>query len=133
MAYWQSLIKSAEKNGVGRASRRYNRNHSYIYFCHRAGTGLRRPWPVSRRLHYQPKEHAEAELKLIQDVRRRSPTPGLNEFWSRLRRRGYTRRPESLYRVIWKLGMLPVEKKKPPYTPKPYEQMTFPVSGSRWT
>ncbi len=32
MAYRQSLMKYAEKYGVSRASRKYNRNRSYIYF-----------------------------------------------------------------------------------------------------
>ena len=32
MAYRQSLMKYAEKYGVSRASRKYNRNRSYICF-----------------------------------------------------------------------------------------------------
>ena len=48
------------------------------------------------------------------------------ELWHRLRRRGYTRRPESLFRVMRKLGLFPQVEKKPAYRPKPYEQMTYP-------
>ena len=32
MAYRQSLMKCAEKYGVSRASRKYNKSRSYIYF-----------------------------------------------------------------------------------------------------
>ena len=32
MAYRQSLMKYAEKYGVGRASRKYNKSRLYIYF-----------------------------------------------------------------------------------------------------
>ena len=48
------------------------------------------------------------------------------ELWYRLRLRGYTRRPESLFRVMRKLGMFQQSKSKNTYTPKPYEQMTCP-------
>ena len=68
----------------------------------------------------------EAELKLIRDMRRRNPTLGMVELWHRLRQRGYTRCPESLFRVMRKMGLFPAEKPKNTYKPKPYEQMTYP-------
>ena len=80
----------------------------------------------SRRPHSHPNQHTEAELKLIRDLRRRNPSLGMVELWHRLRLRGYTRRPESLFRVMRKLGMFPAAEKKPAYKPKPYEQMTYP-------
>ena len=43
-----------------------------------------------------------------------------------LSRRGYTRCPESLFRVMRRLGMFPDPKPKKTYKPKPYEQMTHP-------
>ena len=48
------------------------------------------------------------------------------ELWHRLKKRGYSRRPESLFRIMRKLGMFPQKKQKNPYIPKPYEQMTYP-------
>ena len=51
---------------------------------------------------------------------------GLIDLWCRLRERGYTRCPESLYRVLKRLGALPEQSEKQPYHPKPYEQMTYP-------
>ena len=81
MAYRQSLMKYAEKYGVGRASRRYNKSRSYIYFWRRRWDGTEASLACrSRRPHHHPKEHTQAELKLIRDMRRRNPTLGLNEF-----------------------------------------------------
>ena len=65
-------------------------------------------------------------MKLIRDMRRRNPNLGMVELWYRLRQRGYTRRPESLFRVMKKLGLFPPKEKKPAYKPKPYQQMTYP-------
>ena len=59
-------------------------------------------------------------------MRRRKPDLGMLELWYRLKKRGYTRRPESLFRDMRKLGLFPQAEKKPVYKPKPYEQMTHP-------
>ena len=48
------------------------------------------------------------------------------ELWRRLRQRGYTRRPENLFRVMRKLEMFPAPKPKKAYKSKPYEQMSRP-------
>ena len=127
MAYRQSLMKYAEKYGVSRASRKYNKGRSYIYFWKARWDGSAESLACqSRRPHSHPNQHTEAELKQIRDMRRRNPDLGLIELWHRLKQIGYTRRPESLFRVMRKLGMFPQEKKKKTYTPKPYEQMTYP-------
>ena len=60
---------------------------------------------------------------------RRNPNLGMVELWNRLRKRGYTRRPESLFQVMRKLGLFSPAKDKTTYKPKPYEQMTY--SGQR--
>ena len=127
MAYRQSLMKYAEKYGVSRASRKYNKSRSYIYFWKGRWDGTVQSLACrSRRPHHHPNQHTEAELKLIRDMRRRNPHLGMVELWHRLRQRGYTRRPESLFRVMRKLGLFPKAEKKPAYKPKPYEQMTYP-------
>lgn len=41
MAYRQSLMKYAEKYGVSRASRKYNKSRSYIYFWKQRWDGIR--------------------------------------------------------------------------------------------
>ena len=116
MAYRQSLMKYTEKYGVSRASRKYNRSRSYICFW-------KARWERPRS---HPSQHTEAELKLIRDLRRRNPKLGMVELWHRLRQRGYTRRPESLFRVMRKLGLFPAAEKKKTYRPRPYEQMDRP-------
>ena len=123
MAYRQY----AEKYGVSRASRKYNKSRSYIYFWKQRWDGSVASLACqSRRPHSHPNQHTEAELKLIRDMRRRNPTLGMIELWHRLRGRGYTRCPESLFRVMRRLGMFPGPKSKKIYKPKPYEQMPHP-------
>ena len=127
MAYRQSLMKYAENYGVSRASRKYNKSRSYICFWKTRWDGTVQSLACpSRRPHSHPNQHTEADLKLIRDMRRRNPKLGMVELWHRLRQRGYTRRPESLFRVMRKLGLFPQAEKKPVYKPKPYEQMTYP-------
>ena len=127
MAYRQSLMKYAEKYGVSRASRKYNKSRSYIYFWKARWDGSVASLACqSRRPHGHPNQHTEAELKLIRDMRRRNPDLGIVELWHRLGKRGYTRRPESLFRVMRKLGLFPATEKKKAYKSKPYEQMTYP-------
>ena len=84
-------------------------------------------WPVSPGKPPQPpNQHTETELKPIRDMRRCNPGLGIVELWHRLRQRGYTRRPESLFRMMCKLGLFTTTEKKMAYNPKPYEQMTYP-------
>ena len=120
-------MKYAEKYGVSRASRKYNKSRSYIYFWKKRWDGTPESLACqSRRPHSHPNQHTEAELKLIRDMRRRNPHLGMVDLCHRLRQRGYTRRPESLFRVMRKLGLFPQAKKRPTYKPKPYQQMTYP-------
>ena len=113
MAYRQSLMKYAEKYGVSRASRKYNKSRSYIYFWRARWDGRAESLASqSRRPHSHPNQHTEAELKLIQDMRRRNPNLGMVELWHRLRQRGYTRRPESLFRVMRKTGTVSTEREE---------------------
>ena len=127
MSYRQSLMKYAEKYGVSRASRKYNKSRSYIYFWKARWDGSVESLACqSRRPHSHPNQHTEEELELIRNMRRRNPELGMIELWHRLKKRGYTRCPESLFRVMRKLGMFPAPKSKKAYSPKPYEQMTYP-------
>ena len=127
MRYKQSLMHYAEKFGVSRASRKYNRSRSYIYFWKNRYDGTLESLACrSKRPDSHPTQHTEAELKLIRDMRRRNPELGMVELWHRLRKRGYERCPESLFRVMRRLNMFPEAKPKKKYNPKPYEQMTYP-------
>ena len=114
----------ALKHGVSRASRRYDKSRSYIYFWLKRYDGTIESLACrSRRPHSHPKQHTEEELKLIRDMRRRNPELGMVELWHRLKLRGYTRCPESLFRVMRREGMFPPAEKKKKYAPKPYESM----------
>ena len=85
MAYRQSLMKYTEKYGVSRASRKYNKSRSYIYFWKQRWDGSVASLACqSRRPHSHPNQHAEAELKLIRDLRRRNPELIGNTFSARL-------------------------------------------------
>ena len=127
MKFRQSLMKFTEKHGVAKASRKYDKCRSYIYFWLKRWDGtVDSLAEQSRRPHHHPNEHTPDELNLIKCMRKRNPTLGLIELWHRLRKRGYTRRPESLYRVLKRLSLLPPAAAKKAYVPKPYEQMTYP-------
>lgn len=125
MKYRQSLMKYAEKYGVSRASRKYNKARSYMYFWRSRWDGSVETLATqSRKPHHHPNEHTEEEITMIRNMHRHNPDLELTELWSRLKKRGYTRRPESLYRVMKKLGMLPSKPEKEKRTVKPYEHMT---------
>ena len=127
MMFRQSLMKYAEKYGVERARRKYNKGRSYIYFWKARWDGsVESLAKRSRRPNHHPNEHTPEEIELIKRYRRRNPKLGVTELWHRLKKQGYTRRVESLYRVLKRLGLLPEKKKEPKPKPKPYEQMTHP-------
>ena len=127
MKYRQSLLTYAQKYGVSRASRKYNKSRSYIYFwLARYDGSLHSLACQSRRPHSHPKQHTQKELKLISDMHRRNPKLIDTTLWVRLRKRGYTRTIESLWRVMRREGWLAKAEKKKPYKPKPYEQMQYP-------
>lgn len=127
MKYRYSLMKYVEKYGVSRASRKYNKGRSYIYFWKARYDGTIESLACqSRRPHSHPNQHTEQELKLIRDMHRRNPKLGIVELWARMRQRGYSRCIESLWRVMRREGMAAKEKPKKEYKPKPYEQMQYP-------
>lgn len=62
MAYRQSLMKYAEKFGVSRASRKYNKSRSYIYFWKQRWDGSVASLACqSRRPHSHPNQQTEAD------------------------------------------------------------------------
>lgn len=128
MKYREFLIKYARTHGVSQASLRYNKSRSYIYSWLKRYDGTLVSLAChSRRPHGHPNSHKAEELKLIRDMRRSNPKPGLMEFWFKLRDRGYQRHYVSLYRVLVREDLMPAGKpKKGKYTPQPYEQMTYP-------
>lgn len=77
MKYRYSLMKYVEKHGVAKASRRYNKGRSYIYYWKARFDGSIESLACqSRKPHSHPNQHTEAELTLIRNMRRRNPPPG---------------------------------------------------------
>ena len=110
MKFRQSLMNYAKKYGVSWANRKYNKSRSYIYFWLKRWDGSVESLAVkSRRPHHHTNEHTKEEIDLIKRNHKRNPTLELPELWHRLRKQGYTRCLESLYRVMKKLGMLPIK------------------------
>lgn len=127
MRYRQSLMKYAETHGVSKASRKYNKSRSYIYFWKARYDGSIESLACqSRRPHSHPNQHTQEEIQLITNLRRRNPALGMIELWLRAKKRGYTRRPESLFRMMRRLGMMSQPQPAKKYIPKPYEQMEYP-------
>ena len=80
MRFRQSLMKYCEKYGVKRASRKYNKSRSYIYFWKSRWDGtIESLAEHSKHPHHHPNEHTPDELKVIKDMRRRNPQLGLTE------------------------------------------------------
>lgn len=52
-----------------------------------------------------PSTHTEQELKWISDLLRRNPHISVCELYGKLRKKGYTRHPGSLYRVLRRMGL----------------------------
>ena len=129
MLYRQSVMRYTEKHGQSAAGVFFRRTRQWVhYWFNRYDGTLNSLKQQSRRPHSHPNQHTEAELKLIQDTRKRNPEEGLTDFWVRLRLKGYRRYPASLYRVMVRLNLFAERnaKKLPKYIPKPYEQMQYP-------
>ena len=128
MLYKQSVIKYSFKNGVTKAAIKFRMHRKTIYRWREKYDGTANSLKdKSRRPHSHPNQHTEEEIKKIKDYKARNKDTGLIVLWVKLRRDGYTRRPESLYRVMCRIGIYKktVSKKKE-YIPKKYEEMTYP-------
>ena len=126
MKYRQSILSYAERYGVSKASRKFNKSRSYIYFWRARYDGTIQSLACRfRRPHSHPAQHTPEEISLLRNMCRRNPKLGRVELWHRLRKRGYSRSLGGLYRVLHRLN-LQAKPSKPVCRPKPYQQMTFP-------
>ncbi len=88
MRFRQSLMKYSEKYGVSKASRKYNKSRSYIYFWKSRWDGsVESLAERSKRPHHHPNEHTKEEISMIRNFRRRNPDLELPELWHRLKRK----------------------------------------------
>ena len=89
MAYRKSLMKYAEKYGVSRASRKYNKSRSYIYFWRARWDGRAEipglPVPAAP----QPSKPAHRSgAEADPGYAPRNPNLGMVGLWHRLRQKG---------------------------------------------
>ena len=127
MKFRESMLRYCEQYGVTATAIKYDTNREYVYRWKRRYDGtLGSLADRSHRPRSHPKQHTEAELKLISDMRRRNPNAGLVVFWVKMIQRGYRRSITGLYRVLKRSGQMAIKPPNPKYKPKPYEQMTYP-------
>lgn len=123
----QSVVGYSYKFSVQSAVNRFNVSRATVYRWRKRYDGSELSLTDrSRRPHHHPRQHTEAELKLISDMRRRNPNLGLVVFWVKLRQREYSRSVTSLWRVLRRQKLQPIKPPNPKYVPKPYEKMHYP-------
>ena len=82
MRFKQAVIEYSLKHGVTKAAIRYKTSRQNIYRWRKKYDGtLQSLADRSHRPHSHPNQHTEAEIKLVQDMRRRNPHAGLVVFW----------------------------------------------------
>ena len=123
----QAIVEYANGHGVSAAAQRYNVSRPTIYRWKKRYDGtLASLKDRSRRPHGHKKQHTEAELKIIQNMRRRNPNDGLVYMWVKLRQRGYTRSISGLYKAMIRMNDKRIKLPNPKSKSKPYEKMTYP-------
>lgn len=128
MKYRHSLVKYALKQGVSKASRKYNKSRSYIYYwLDRYDGDIRSLACRSRKPKHHPNQHSQDEIGMIRRYQERNKDLGLYELWFKLREQGYSRHYVSLYRVMQREGLIRQKTpKKARQSVKPYEAMLYP-------
>ncbi|MEI3356652.1 MAG: DDE-type integrase/transposase/recombinase [Clostridia bacterium] len=106
LKYKQSVIKFSYKYGVTKAAIKFEESRRTIYRWRERYDGtLESLKDKSRRPHSHPNQHTEEEIKLIRNYKRNNKETGLVVLWVKLRKAGYTRTVQGLYRVLQRLGI----------------------------
>ncbi len=131
--YRLKTIKYAERFGVAKAAANYHTSEKNIYRWKKILSESNGNYLTlanqSRRPHSHPNAHTETEIKLVKDMRRRNPNIGLQDFWLKLRARGYTRTQPALLKLLKRLEMPTNPKSKPSPTCRKshrYEPAQYP-------
>ena len=77
-----------------------------------------------------PKQHTDEELKMIKNILRRNPDISGCELYGKLKKKGYSRHPDSLYRVLRRLGYRDVIQGKCQTAFRPIMVRSLPIG---WT
>lgn len=122
----QRAVKYAERYGVTKAGNRFRLSRQVIYKWRERYDGS---WQSleerSHRPHHHPREHTEAEIKLIQQCYRYHKDDRLI-LWKALKKKGYKRSYGSMLRVVRRLQLCPIKKKSKTRQPKPYKRAEYP-------
>lgn len=120
----QRVIRYAAKYGVTAASIRHRRSRQAIYEWRAKYNGN---WKSlidkSHRPHSHPKAHSDAEKSLILRHWRRNKDD-LIVLWDTIRKKGYSRKYNSMCRVLRKMVKTETSQKK--RKPKPYQRAEYP-------
>lgn len=131
--YRAKTIAYAERYGVAKAAANYHTSEKNIYRWRKIlkenNGNILSLENKSRRPKHHPNEHTKEEIKLIKGMRRRNPNIGLQDFWIKLKTRGYTRTQPALLKALKRLEMPTNPQTRPSPTckkNKPYEQAKYP-------
>lgn len=126
--YKQSVIKYSLRHGVTKGAIKFKMHRKTIYrWMERYDGTIESLKNKSRRPHRHPNQHTEEEIKMIRDYKNKNKETGLVVLWVKLRKKGYKRRVESLYRVMVRMGIYKkTPSKKKEYEAKEYEKMKYP-------
>jgi len=106
LKYKESVVKFSYKYGVTKAALKYQECRRTIYrWRERYDGSLKSLEDKSRRPHYHPNQHTEAEIQMIKNYKANNKETGLVVLWVKLRKAGYTRTVQSLYHVLQKMGI----------------------------
>ena len=106
LKYKESVVKFSYKYGVTKAAIKYQECRRTIYrWRERYDGSLKSLEDKSRRPHYHPNQHTEAEIQMIKNYKANNKETGLVVLWVKLRKAGYTRTVQSLYHVLQKMGI----------------------------
>jgi len=114
--YYAVLLYRQEKD-VSQVCRRYHISKASLMRWNKRFDGTRQSLEdhSHRPKTKHPNSHTAEELKWIEDLHRRNPHISVCEMYGKLRVKGYSRHPGSLYRVYRQLGYIsqaPSTKKK---------------------
>ena len=134
LCFRQSVVLYSQRNSVFSAIRKFEISRATIYRWRKMYDGtLDSLAERSRRPHNHPNQHTSKELKLISDMRRRNPEAGLVVFWVKLMQRGYNRSISSLWRVLKRLTLLPVNRLTQNILPNLTKKCFIPVKEFKLT
>ena len=108
LKYKESVVKFSKKYGVSKAAYKFGECKRTIYRWRERYDGtLKSLKDKSRRPHSHPNQHTEEEIRLIKNYKKNNKETGLVVLWIKLRKAGYTRTIQGLYRAMQRIRNIP--------------------------